>query len=80
MIRNDAKGDVLNRVCAIFFARKSFRSCDEIAHQIDVVVGKHALNDRRDPLESHARVYMFIVQILQFFILSTVVLNENQIP
>ena len=80
MVGDHAEGNVGGFGSAISFSRKFFGGSDQVAHEVDVVVGKRALKHRRDPLQSHAGVHMFGRQFGQLSVLAAVVLDEDQIP
>src|SRR6266404_2663566 len=56
------------------------RRSDQRSEQVDVVVAVHTLHDRRDPLQSHARVHGRLGQRHHHAVRRAVVLHEYKVP
>ena len=60
--------------------RELARRADQVLEQVDVVIGMHALHDRRDALEPHAGVHRGARQRPHAAVRGALVLHEDQIP
>ena len=78
MVGDDAVAGLLRPVR--IHARRLGRGADERAHEVDVVVGMHALQDRGDALEAHARVDGGAGQGDALAAVHLLVLHEDEVP
>ena len=78
MVGDDAVAGLLRAVR--IHARCFRRGSDEGAHEVDVVVGMHALQDRRDALQAHARVDGGAGQGDALAAVHLLILHEDEVP
>src|SRR5262249_50767493 len=72
--------DVVLRVRAIALAGQTLRAANDRLEDVDVVVARDALDDRRDPLEAHPGVDVLGGKLGERTRRVAVVLDEDQIP
>src|SRR3990172_5422732 len=80
MIGNHPKRDVRGRILPVLSPGHLLSRDNQIAHEIDVIVGENSLKYRCDPLQAHARIHVLGGKLRELPFRVAVVLDKDQVP